>query len=77
MFLPKTTCNVREVEFARALRLRQSSVEPVVFKVPRVKVGPVAQLHRCHQGRLPRETVLLLFGWPGTCSFPLVLKSPE
>uniref|UniRef100_A0A7M4E380 Coronin n=1 Tax=Crocodylus porosus TaxID=8502 RepID=A0A7M4E380_CROPO len=37
VFLPKTTCNVREVEFARALRLRQSSVEPVVFKVPRVK----------------------------------------
>ncbi|XP_075755208.1 coronin-7 isoform X2 [Pelodiscus sinensis] len=37
VFLPKTECDVREVEFARALRLRQSSVEPVAFRVPRVK----------------------------------------
>ncbi|KAJ7306057.1 hypothetical protein JRQ81_010423 [Phrynocephalus forsythii] len=36
-FLPKTECDVREVETARALRLRQSSVEPVAFHVPRVK----------------------------------------
>uniref|UniRef100_A0A674IQV1 Coronin n=1 Tax=Terrapene triunguis TaxID=2587831 RepID=A0A674IQV1_9SAUR len=37
VFLPKTECDVREVEFARALRLRQSSIEPVAFRVPRVK----------------------------------------
>ncbi|NWS98678.1 CORO7 protein, partial [Mionectes macconnelli] len=39
VFLPKTTCEVREVEFARALRLGQSTLEPVAFHVPRVKVG--------------------------------------
>ncbi|XP_025027392.1 coronin-7, partial [Python bivittatus] len=36
-FLPKTECNVRDVEIARALRLRQTSIEPVAFRVPRVK----------------------------------------
>ncbi|XP_039632319.1 coronin-7 [Polypterus senegalus] len=36
-FLPKIECNVQEVEFAKALRLSQNSIEPVVFKVPRVK----------------------------------------
>lgn len=39
IFLPKTVCDVREVEFARALRLGQSTLEPVAFHVPRVKVG--------------------------------------
>uniref|UniRef100_A0A8B9SBS2 Coronin n=1 Tax=Apteryx owenii TaxID=8824 RepID=A0A8B9SBS2_APTOW len=37
LFLRKTECNVREVEFARALRLGQSALEPVAFRVPRVK----------------------------------------
>ncbi|XP_059682241.1 coronin-7-like isoform X1 [Gavia stellata] len=37
VFLPKTACDVREVEFARALRLGQSTLEPVAFHVPRVK----------------------------------------
>ncbi|XP_030315371.1 coronin-7 isoform X2 [Calypte anna] len=37
IFLPKTLCEVREVEFARALRLGQSTLEPVAFSVPRVK----------------------------------------
>ncbi|XP_009991627.1 PREDICTED: coronin-7-like, partial [Chaetura pelagica] len=37
VFLPKTMCEVREVEFARALRLGQSTLEPVAFCVPRVK----------------------------------------
>ncbi|XP_072733741.1 coronin-7 isoform X3 [Ciconia boyciana] len=37
VFLPKTVCEVREVEFARALRLGQSTLEPVAFCVPRVK----------------------------------------
>ncbi|KAL8175242.1 UNVERIFIED_CONTAM: Coronin-7 [Gekko kuhli] len=36
-FLPKSECDVREVEVARALRLRQSSIEPIAFRVPRVK----------------------------------------
>lgn len=39
IFLPKTSCEVREVEFARALRLGQNTLEPVAFHVPRVKVG--------------------------------------
>ncbi|KAM4656444.1 coronin-7-like isoform 4-T4 [Amazona ochrocephala] len=37
IFLPKTVCEVREVEFARALRLGQSTLEPVAFHVPRIK----------------------------------------
>ncbi|MBN3305097.1 CORO7 protein, partial [Amia calva] len=36
-FLPKTECDVRDVEFARALRLSKTSIEPVAFRVPRVK----------------------------------------
>ncbi|XP_063171041.1 coronin-7-like isoform X1 [Candoia aspera] len=36
-FLPKTECDVHDVEIARALRLRQTSIEPVAFRVPRVK----------------------------------------
>ncbi|XP_060116641.1 coronin-7 [Heteronotia binoei] len=36
-FLPKSECDVREVEVARALRLRHSSIEPITFRVPRVK----------------------------------------
>uniref|UniRef100_W5M359 Coronin n=1 Tax=Lepisosteus oculatus TaxID=7918 RepID=W5M359_LEPOC len=37
VFLPKTECNVPDVEFARALRLSKTSIEPVAFRVPRVK----------------------------------------
>ncbi|XP_038618544.1 coronin-7 isoform X1 [Tachyglossus aculeatus] len=37
VFLPKTECEVREVEFARGLRLRQTSIEPVAFRLPRVR----------------------------------------
>lgn len=36
-FLPKTECNVREVEIAVALMLTKTTIEPVAFKVPRVK----------------------------------------
>ncbi|XP_058851709.1 coronin-7-like isoform X1 [Acipenser ruthenus] len=36
-FLPKLECDVREVEFAKALRLSKTSIEPVVFRAPRVK----------------------------------------
>ncbi|KAM6155686.1 coronin-7-like [Rhynchocyon petersi] len=37
ILLPKTECDVKEVEFARCLRLRQTSLEPVAFRLPRVK----------------------------------------
>ncbi|XP_012587123.1 PREDICTED: coronin-7 [Condylura cristata] len=37
VLLPKTECDVAEVEFARCLRLRQSSLEPVAFRLPRVR----------------------------------------
>ncbi|KAM5227747.1 coronin-7 [Ctenodactylus gundi] len=37
VLLPKTECNVQEVEFARCLRLRQTSLEPVAFRLPRVR----------------------------------------
>lgn len=36
-FLPKTECNVREVEIAVGLLLTKTAVEPVGFRVPRVK----------------------------------------
>uniref|UniRef100_A0A3P8SBI7 Coronin n=1 Tax=Amphiprion percula TaxID=161767 RepID=A0A3P8SBI7_AMPPE len=36
-FLPKMECNVREVEVAVALMLTKTTIEPVAFRVPRVK----------------------------------------
>ncbi|XP_072337489.1 coronin-7 [Scyliorhinus torazame] len=36
-FLPKSECNVREVEIAKALCLGNHSLEYIIFKVPRVK----------------------------------------
>ncbi|CAJ1075050.1 coronin-7-like isoform X3 [Xyrichtys novacula] len=36
-FLPKTECNVRDVEIAVALMLTKTTIEPVAFRVPRVK----------------------------------------
>lgn len=38
-FLPKYLCDVKEVEFAKAYRLTQTTVEPVSFTIPRVRVG--------------------------------------
>ncbi len=37
-FLPKCQCDVKNVEFAKAFRLTDTSIEPLSFKVPRVKV---------------------------------------
>lgn len=37
-FLTKTECNVRDVEVARAIRLGKTTIEPLAFKVPRVRV---------------------------------------
>ncbi|KAJ3601697.1 hypothetical protein NHX12_032664 [Muraenolepis orangiensis] len=36
-FLPKTSCDVRDVEVASGLMLTRTTIEPVAFKVPRVK----------------------------------------
>lgn len=36
-FLPKNICNVEEVEFARAIRLTNTSIEPLSFTVPRLR----------------------------------------
>ncbi|KAA0706137.1 Coronin-7 [Triplophysa tibetana] len=36
-FLPKTECNVRGVEMARAIRLGKTTIEPLAFNVPRVR----------------------------------------
>lgn len=41
-FLPKTECNVRDVEIAMGLMLTKTTIEPVAFRVPRVKVS------QCH-----------------------------
>ena len=37
--MPKCTCDVRKVEFARAWRLTQTTIEPISFTVPRAKVS--------------------------------------
>ena len=37
-FLPKSSVDVRCVEVARAMRLTSNSIEPVTFRVPRLKV---------------------------------------
>ncbi|XP_052051806.1 coronin-7 [Apodemus sylvaticus] len=37
VLLPKTECDIPDVEFARCLRLRQTSLEPVAFRLPRVR----------------------------------------
>ena len=38
-FLHKNVCNVRDVEFARAYRITNNTIEPVSFSVPRVKTA--------------------------------------
>ncbi|MEE6524581.1 hypothetical protein FKM82_024150 [Ascaphus truei] len=38
-FLRKSDCAVRDVEVLRALRLSHNSIEPVAFRLPRVKVS--------------------------------------
>ena len=38
-FVHKNVCNVRDVEFARAFRLTNTTIEPVAFSVPRVKTA--------------------------------------
>ena len=45
-FLHKNVCNVRDVEFARAYRITNNTIEPVSFSVPRVKTA-------FFQGRVP------------------------
>lgn len=37
-FLPKNICDVSNVEFAKALRLTNNTIEPLSFTVPRIKV---------------------------------------
>ena len=36
-FLPKNACDVANVEFAKALRLTNNTIEPLSFTVPRIK----------------------------------------
>lgn len=38
-FLPKTVCNIKDVEFARAVKLNKTSIDLITFQVPRVKVS--------------------------------------
>ena len=38
-FLSKSICDVRQVEFARAFRLCNTTIEPITFTVPRVKTA--------------------------------------
>ena len=45
-FLPKRDVHVKDVEFAKALRLTTNKVEPVSFTVPRVKVSCILMVSR-------------------------------
>uniref|UniRef100_A0A8C4Q573 Coronin n=1 Tax=Eptatretus burgeri TaxID=7764 RepID=A0A8C4Q573_EPTBU len=56
-FLRKVDCEVRDVEFARALRLGQTSVEPIAFSVPRVKVLTVEFLSGAASSLLAQPVV--------------------
>ena len=38
-FLPKCCCDVTKVEFMKGYRLTNTSIEPLAFKVPRIKVN--------------------------------------
>lgn len=40
-FLNKSACDVANVEFAKALRLTNNSIEPLSFTVPRIKVSGI------------------------------------
>ena len=40
-FLPKNMCDVTKVQFARALRLTSTTIEPMAFVVPRIKVSHI------------------------------------
>lgn len=61
---------MREVEFARCLRLRQTSLEPVTFRLPRVRVRLGAR-HANAQHPLP-SSCQRLWGLTG-----LVTKLPH
>lgn len=37
-FLPKTVCDIKQVEFARAVKLNKTSIDYITFQVPRVKM---------------------------------------
>lgn len=43
-FLPKNQCDVKIVEFAKCYRLTSSSIEPLSFTVPRLKVNPAVNI---------------------------------
>lgn len=43
-FLPKNVCDVSNVEFAKALRLTNNTIEPLSFTVPRIKVSVLIRL---------------------------------
>ena len=38
-FLPKIACDVKGVEFAKGYRVTQTTIEPLSFTMPRIKVG--------------------------------------
>lgn len=68
-FLPKTQCNVHDVEIAVALMLTKSTIEPVAFKVPRVKV----RKHRPPVGKRSISTQL----WLGRSDFLGLIPGPQ
>lgn len=69
VLLPKSECDVREVEFARCLRLRQTSLEPVAFRLPRVRVR--LDPHSLTPSPHPSPSGALGPGWPCHETAPL------
>lgn len=59
-FLTKNHCDVSIVEFAKAFRLTNNTVEPLSFTVPRIKVTKL-QTSNCHKELGIDEIIFYLF----------------
>ena len=52
-FLPKTLCDVSKVEVARGVRQCKTSIEPFLFRIPRVKVHSTVQYYNITHIHVP------------------------
>lgn len=73
-FLPKLACNVGEVEFAKAFRLTTTTVEPLSFKVPRLR-SELFQDDLFPDTRVTWQPVMTSAEWFSGMSRPLKLLS--
>ena len=52
-YLPKTLCDVSKVEVARGVRQCKTSIEPFLFRIPRVKVHSTVQYYNITHIHVP------------------------